>query len=760
MTRNGRTLWAALLLFTALTFAAFAQTAKDAQLHEALRLLGSGRTDEALRLFKSINRDAPDDLQVIRYLAELEFKAERWKNAKEWYDKLIDAAPDDADAAYHLGVIYRETGKYKAFILRDRDWNRSEDYFSLSAARPELFSDLYYQYALLQRYRENYARALELLEQQIQRNPLPHAVVAYFRFAESFIYNKGAEPLRQWAHERTGEAARFFVAESYRLQKEYAAADSIYALLAEPSSTLPRIPLYLAWSKLAYVQKDLRRAQQLYQAALDAVHDDIEAALMFDHIKYILSDQELDEYEQLSDAAAKRAFFKRLWLQRDPMPASETNYRLLEHIRRYLVAEREHYYDGFRLPFNNPDRLNELQFPRVFDLNDKFNDKGLVYIRHGEPDDRAFDVEAGMPLNESWLYYERGQMQRRMIFHFLQGETQTGNNWRLAPSLPKPLLESRISWDPIYSRILYGTAIEAIAYEREMVRNSREDARVGLNTDQHSWDRSVKTIIFPFYMATFREDDGLSRSELYYSITDRDVFGDKVKGGAQDSVTVNFAVYSSEMDSLFGVDKKIDVATVRASCDRLGYWPDQLLFIGPPDRYQFAVDVRAPNDQAIGGYKFKFMISDYRADGVKMSGVVLASSIAPAAEGSPFYKNGLSVVPNPRKLYQRKQPISIYFELYNLPVQAGKSLLFEIEYTLRLLEERETNILQTLERIFRNRQPTTSNRIERSATSEMSVEYIALDLRKYVPGIYELQINTLVPGVSDSVYKKINFELK
>lgn len=739
----------------------YAQTTRDAQLQEALRLLSIGRSEESLRMLKSIDKESPDDLTVIRRIAEIEFKAEKWSNAKDWYLKVLDANAGDADAAYHLGIIYRETGKYKALILRDRDWNRAENYFTMLVDSVTAFPDVYYQFALLEHYRENYDRAVELAEKQVAFSPLPRDFVAYFRFAESFLYNKGAGSLQRWAADRRSGAVDFFVAESYRFGKNYAAADSIYSRLSEDStSTLPRVPLFIAWSKSSYEQNNSRRAQLFYEQALSAVTNNIEAALMFDHIKYILADEELGAYEKLTDWPAKRTFFYRLWLSRDPMPASDINYRLIEHLRRYIAAERDYYYDDFRLPYNNPDRLNELVFPRVFELNEKFNDKGLVYIRHGEPDDRAFDIESGMPLNESWLYYARGQMQHRMIFHFVQGDTQTGNNWRLSPSLPIPLLESRISWDPIYSRILNGTAIEAIAYQREMVMNSRENVRIGLNTDQHSWSKSVRTIIFPFYLATFQDLTGLSRCELYYAVTDKDVISKKSRHTSSDSIIVNYAVYDTDLNTVFLQDKKVAIQSIMQSTETLDYWPDQLSFVAPAGRYQIAVDVRTPRDEAIGGYKFKFNISDYTGEGVKMSGVVLASSITPAVGADEFYKNGLRVVPNPGKLYSRKQPMSIYFELYNLPVQKEKTFLFQVEYTLRLLEEKERNVLQMIERVFSNPQPSTSNRIERSANSKISAEYIALDLRKYVPGIYELQVSALVPGVQDSLFKKINFELK
>jgi hypothetical protein len=173
-----------------------------------------------------------------------------------------------------------------------------------------------------------------------------------------------------------------------------------------------------------------------------------------------------------------------------------------------------------------------------------------------------------------------------------------------------------------------------------------------------------------------------------------------------------------------------------------------------------AVDIRTPNDEAIGGYKFRFNISDYADENLKMSGIVLAKSIRAAQKQDLFYKNGFTVVPNPGKVFTRKKPVHVYFEIYNVLQDANTRQNFVIRYTVRLLDERTRGIVQKIGRIFRNPQPSISNDVEREADKPTSVEYIALDLGKNVPGIYELSILAFVPGKEDTVSRKINFELQ
>jgi hypothetical protein len=56
---------------------------------------------------------------------------------------------------------------------------------------------------------------------------------------------------------------------------------------------------------------------------------------------------------------------------------------------RFLFAGKNYECYEFRSWSNNPDKLHSLRFPKSFTLNREFNDKGLIYIRHGEPDDTA-----------------------------------------------------------------------------------------------------------------------------------------------------------------------------------------------------------------------------------------------------------------------------------------------------------------------------------------------------------------------------------
>ena len=748
-----------LLLLLVFLSALFSQSDYQQQYREGLRLYRAGLLHQAYHYFNDLQKDYPDSLGVLHALGAIDFRQQRWKKAVAWYNKVLDIDEKDINAHYHNAICYREIGKYKAFVLRKRDWSRSEENFKLVLDSLEYYKDSYLQYAILLDYQKKFAEAIDFAKRQLKYEPSTKAGVAVHRFYESLLYHDGLKKLQASAAKDTSAISRFYLGEGYRIKKDYAKADSIYkSLLGDSAAFLSHVPVYIALSKSMGEQDSSQACQYFFEQALDAVNNDLDAALMFENVKYVFSDAEYKEYRDLENWQVRREFLKRMWVKRNPMPAAEVNYRIVEHVRRFVYAERNFYYDGFRLPFNNPDRLNVLQFPRVFDLNDKFNDKGLVYIRHGEPDDRAFSVSSG-PLNESWLYYPRGQLNKKMIFHFWQGETQTGQNWRMVASIPAYLAESRSNFDHLYSRLMTADPLEAISIEHQMEIASKENVKVGLNTDQHKWAGNLRSIFFPFYAATFRQDKSLTRSEFYFSLSTADVAPNSASRVIEDSVTIDFAVFDENYAQLEKQVKKVPIRDIVDSTVAMGYWPGQINYVGAPEMRQVALDIRTPNDEAIGGYKFRFLVSNYDGDALKMSGIELAHSIRSGPAVPPFHKRGLNIIPNAQKLFPRKKNIDIYFEVYNVPKAPGTQTPFFIDYQVRLLKEKTSGLINKLAQLFGKQQPVVANRIERETSDAVSPEYIALNLEKYAPGVYELEIKVQT-AAKDSVSRKTNFELK
>ncbi|MDH4044975.1 MAG: GWxTD domain-containing protein, partial [Gemmatimonadota bacterium] len=142
---------------------------------------------------------------------------------------------------------------------------------------------------------------------------------------------------------------------------------------------------------------------------------------------WILTSEERAAFDATADADV-RGWLERFWAARDAQDARAAGERLAEHYRRYFYAWRH-----FRLVSRHRRYTNE-PFRSDQDLVD---DRGVIYIRHGEADDRARFVARADPStdlevepNESWLY--RWPDGNR-IFHFVaRGDVQ---DYKLVESL-------------------------------------------------------------------------------------------------------------------------------------------------------------------------------------------------------------------------------------------------------------------------------------------------------------------------------------
>ncbi|MFI5235182.1 MAG: tetratricopeptide repeat protein [Gemmatimonadales bacterium] len=119
---------------------------------------------------------------------------------------------------------------------------------------------------------------------------------------------------------------------------------------------------------------------------------------------------------------ARAAWLRTFWGDRDAADLRSPGERLREHYRRLFYA-REHFrLVSIKRHYNIEERY------RSYDRD--FDDRGLIYIRHGEPSERASAHGTGLEPNESWRY-ERPDGD--LIFHFVAREDV--QDYRLVGSL-------------------------------------------------------------------------------------------------------------------------------------------------------------------------------------------------------------------------------------------------------------------------------------------------------------------------------------
>jgi GWxTD domain-containing protein len=238
-----------------------------------------------------------------------------------------------------------------------------------------------------------------------------------------------------------------------------AVADSAFSAYRAAGGSPERAALEQARVRLA---SGAPGADSLYYFAATSSDSAIARELRSD-LAYVADPRELAGYDRLP-GGARAGWLRRFWEERDLESLRPRGSRLREHYHRIAIAR---------------ERYRLLTYPRQYELNElwinrdaEYDDRGLVYIRHGEPDATASAVRGGACPNTSWLYRKP---EGNLILHFVA--RQNPDDWRVVETLANVggesgattrvrragasrtcaaidgLLESRMPLDPIYGQL-------------------------------------------------------------------------------------------------------------------------------------------------------------------------------------------------------------------------------------------------------------------------------------------------------------------
>jgi GWxTD domain-containing protein len=126
----------------------------------------------------------------------------------------------------------------------------------------------------------------------------------------------------------------------------------------------------------------------------------------------VAGDSELAEFDRRR-GASRSEYLRRFWIGRDRLDLRRDGERLAEHLRRLAQARREYLVLGD-------------------DGTPRFDDRGRIYLRHGEPPERVRFVAPGVEPNESWCYRSGGKIGN-LVLHFVA--RQSPEDYRLVESL-------------------------------------------------------------------------------------------------------------------------------------------------------------------------------------------------------------------------------------------------------------------------------------------------------------------------------------
>jgi tetratricopeptide (TPR) repeat protein len=614
-------------------------------------------------IFKIIRAHYPGEIQAMIKLGDAELEKQNWKQADYWYGICLFRDPDNLQANYGCGICRREIGVFRFPLQRLFDWKKAKKHFRQAVALDSAYKDVLYQWALLERYQQNYFKAIELANRQLHQKIRPYyAEKGIYRLYDAMIGNVPEEEAEPWLHSRNTEFDIYFLGELYRRMDNYQRADSVFRLLGSTPRQLSRHALLLSFVRLYTQQNQPQKAHDNYWEAVESIHTVLAKDLIIEDLMYIINENEYAVLE--SDMPFQRLpeILRKIWLRRDPMPAAPYNHRLIEHYRRILFAEKYYRYDGFRHQLYRDDRLKILSFPKWYTMNYKLNDLGLIYIRFGKPDEEATELYDPKLTNMSWLYVERTD-RPKLIFHFSIPEIAPTNCWMLMPGFTdKMILSNLVHWDPMYHRLYNARGIEIM---REWGRLSDMSAKMvdrGFRTDTHSWDKETRQLDVYEDIAQFRQSTGEDLLQIAFGIPVSSLF---LNQDWKDTVTLETAVsfFDNQLNTRH---KEVHTFHVASSLDPhifQDYFIDEFEIRVPLEPQNIAMHARIPETNSLNYLKFVYPISDSARNELACSSLKIAFDITPLSDAEKYTLNTLSIIPNPTKIFKRSDAIFICYEI-------------------------------------------------------------------------------------------------
>ncbi len=359
---------------------------------------------------------------------------------------------------------------------------------------------------------EQQGQAIENIKQMLGRDFLSRAANAFGRaaradpaFAQAVI-DLATTAMRQRVHGRL-EVARAALREAAATSAGSTAAlqlakGRVERETAQHDSALVAFERYVAAGGDSGVGF-LERARTLFAAGRTApgreayatsarmAGSEMAVAMHRADIAWIATPAELQAFD--SAGRGRDTWLGAFWSRRDLADGRRAGERLAEHYRRYFHALRQYRLVSAHRHYDITERYRSDQ--------SEVDDRGVIYIRHGEPDRRATFTDRSVEPNESWMYHEPGSDR---IFHFVARDDV--QDFKLVESLADAyglrvalaltggasngsaaaLFESRSALDPVYQRLASMSPSSRSALLSDERSRGREAIGTGTVTDSYA----------------------------------------------------------------------------------------------------------------------------------------------------------------------------------------------------------------------------------------------------------------------------------
>ncbi len=428
-------------------------------------------------------------------------------------------------------------------------------------------------------------------------------------------------------------------------------------------------------------------------------------------VTYIITDEERQTFQRLSNDEEREQFIEQFWLRRNPDPESLANDYREEHYRRIAYAN-QHFASG--IPGWKADR-------------------GRVYIRYGPPDEIDSRPSGGFyqrPIEEGggststypfeqWRYRYIEGVGQNIILEFVD-PTMTGEyRMTMDPAEKDALLYvpgaglSEMEAMGLSSKVDRFTRTDGTRLPRRMIDSSPGAGYATMHGTQFDRLALFANINRP-PVIKFKDLEELVSTNIRFNLLPFQVRSDYVKV-TEDTVLAGLTISLKNKDLSFQNNTGVQHATVNIfgrittltrrvvqtfedtmvldipdslleqSLERSSvYWKSLPL---RPGLYRLSIAVKDVNSGDTGTAEVRMEVPQFPADQLATSSLILADQIEKVSTKrvglGPFVIGDTKVRPAVEETFTRDQKLGIYLQVYNMkPDQSGNKPAATIEYSL------------------------------------------------------------------------------
>jgi len=512
-----------------------------------------------------------------------------------------------------------------------------------------------------------------------------------------------------------------------------AAVAAFEQAVAEGDKAIPVARLELARTRLALGKAE---GEASYFTAAESDDSAVVAGYRAD-LEPIAPDSDLARFDA-TRGTERSAWLRRFWTDRDRAELRRDGERLREHYRRLLYARRRFALTISRRFYGGRDAYRS--------GSEEIDDRGVIYVRHGEPGTRLRPFVFGLMPNETWRY---DRADGDLLFHFSAGYDDAGGgdlyDYRLVESVLDlrgasdapidQLLLSRQTLSPLYGRMLnwgpYGAA-RARGRERAIGRVS---IYYGTTTDSYEL-QFARRLTATANLIAVGERDGVPLAHFVFGLGPAGTTATEESGGVSYPVRVRVVVLDEAEHAIASADTAI-VFRLDRPLGRGQYLIGRVELPLPSGRWSWRAAIDQGNEAGVVLPRDTVRAATL-GPALALSDLALGVEAASATWRPPGAE---PVLLTPFDLFPERSELRLYYEA------AGAAPGAEYRHEIAVFRVKGDPAVP-------DRRPAVTLRVDERAGGPVIRAYRTLQLRDLKAGSYMIEVRVRGPGGSEDVRRR------